>query len=434
MAKIKFLQRTTKKKSELEPLYVRVVIGRSFDKRAKTGLFVNPDDWNPKQETLRDKATINNRDDKNRKIDALRRFIEDAINNLPDKQEIPKDFLNTTIDQFWNPSKYEDKPVTLFSYIQDFIKQSEQSINPKTGRPVHYRIRRDYIRTFELLKEFSKRQGREYDFKDIDLDFYGDFVAWLQKKNIGTKETPKYFSANSVGKFIKNLKVFLNKATEEGINENMAYKSHRFVKIQVDVDNIALTEEELKQIGNLDLSGKPYLERTRDLFLVGCWSGLRFSDLTSITPDKIQDGFISITQSKTGDRVVIPVHPVVTSILNKYGGMLPPAISNQKSNDYLKDVAKLAGLNAPVWQTEIRGGIKRNVKRERWELVKTHTARRSFATNLYKSGVPAHTIMKITGHKSESAFMKYLKLSPDEHAKIVRDHWANSGNHLKVVG
>jgi integrase len=433
MAKIKFFQRTSNKKTELAPLYVRVVIGRSFDKTAKTGLFFNPDDWNPKQENLRDKATIKNRDEKNRKISGLRYFIEDAINNLPDKQDIPKDFLTISIDKFWNPEKYEDKPVTLFSYIADFIEQSEQAINPKTGRPLHYRIKRDYIRTFELLKEFATLQKKEPDFKDIDLDFYGDFVSWLQKKNIGSKDEPKYFSANSVGKFIKNLKVFLNKATEEGINENMAYKSHRFVKIQVEVDNIALTEEELKQIGNLDLSGKPYLERVRDLFLVGCWTGLRFGDLTSITPDKIQDGFISITQSKTGDRVVIPVHPVVTSILNKYGGMLPLAISNQKSNEYIKEVAKLAGLNAPVWQTEIRGGIKRNVKRERWELVKTHTARRSFATNLYKSGVPAHTVMKITGHKSESAFMKYLKLSPDEHAKIVRDHWANNGGHLQIV-
>lgn len=206
------------------------------------------------------------------------------------------------------------------------------------------------------------------------------------------------------------------------------------MKIQVEVESIALNESELNQLAKLDLSNKPHLERARDLFLCGCWTGLRFGDLSRVRPENIQDGFIYITQSKTGDRVTIPLHPVVSEILQKYDGQLPPAISNQKTNEFLKAIGQLAGLNDPIHQTEIKGGIKRTVKRQKWEMVSTHTARRSFATNLYKSGFPSPSIMKITGHKSEAAFMKYLKVSPDDHARLLQQHWTKNGNHLKVVG
>ena len=418
MAKVRFVLRTTKKKTSLEPLYVRVIIGRRYDKREKTGLFVNPEDWNQKQEAFR--TTVKNRIEKNRQIEKLRRFIEDAINELSEKEEIPKEFLKVTIDKFWNPSKYKDKkPVTLFSFIENFIKQSENAINPKTGKPFNKRTIFAYNKTFGLIKEFSEKKRKKYDFKDIDLDFYSDFVEFLQKKE---------YKANTVGKFIKNLNVFLNKATEEGINKNLAYKSPRFVKIQVETDNIALSETELKKLENLNLSFKPHLERVRDLFLVGCWTGLRFSDLTSVTPDKIQDGYINIIQSKTGDRVIIPLHPIVEKILDKYNGNLPPAISNQKTNQYLKEIGRLAGLNDTVTLTTIKGGKKQSETYQKWQLIKTHTARRSFATNLYKAGFPAHSIMRITGHKSESSFLKYIKVSPQEHAQLLAEFWAKRMN------
>ena len=89
----------------------------------------------------------------------------------------------------------------------------------------------------------------------------------------------------------------------------------------------------------MDLSGNPSLDRVRDLFLVGCYTGLRFSDFSRLTPKNIADGFIEIEQSKTGDSVVIPVHSVIKKIIKKYNG-LPPTISNQKFNTYLKDICE----------------------------------------------------------------------------------------------
>jgi integrase len=433
MASLKWFIRTTAKtKSKPVTIRVRLRDGQK-DVYSKTHLSISAKFWNQKARTTRAKISNSGdfaeRDWYKDQLEALERHI---LKSYQDGGELSKEWFSECIERFRNPESFEKKPVTLFEYISHFIEQSEQSINPKTGSPVHYRIRRDYIRTFDLLKEFAG--GREIDFKDIDLDFYNDWIGFLQTKSIGSTEEPKYYKANTVGKFVKNLKVFLNKATEDGINTNLRYKSHRFVKIQVETDSIYLNEAELSRIQQIDLSNRPYLERVRDLFLVGNWTGLRFGDLSRVRPENIQGGFIRVTQSKTGDRVVIPLHPVVTSILEKYEGQLPPAISNQKTNDFLKEIAKLAELNEDIHISETRGGIKRTVKRQKWELVSSHTARRSFATNLYKSGFPSQSIMKITGHKSESAFLRYLKVSEEEHANLLLQHWTKNSNHLKVVG
>ncbi len=420
MATIKFFTRTSRAKDEPANIYVRVREGRAIDLTVKSGFMVRPEEWNQTRQEWRDYATIRNREDKNKGLEAIRRCIEDSLPQIP--AEDAKGWLEKVIDRHHNPGKYEIRPATLFAFIEDFIKKAETAINPRTGRPVHYRIRRDYIRTFELLKEFAGK--KKLDFEDIDLEFYNEWVQFLQGKN---------FAANTVGKFIKNLKTFLNAATEDGINTNLKYKSHRFVKITVETDAVALNEAELNKLAEVNLSNKPHLERTRDLFLCGCWTGLRFGDLSRVKPENISDGFINVVQSKTGDRVTIPLHPVVSAILEKYNGSLPPAISNQKTNEHLKAIGQMAGLSDTIHQTETKGGIKRTARRQKWQLISTHTARRSFATNLYKSGFPSHSIMKITGHKSESAFVKYLKLSPDEHAKLLQEHWMKQSNHLKVV-
>ncbi|SFD98588.1 site-specific integrase [Thermophagus xiamenensis] len=426
MATIQFQLSKSKKATE-KIVYVRLFHSKELDQWVSTKIKVNPAHWSNRQQLIKPQY---DQKGQNAVFIGLKRYLEDNLSKIISYSEVGKGWLKQAVNSYFEgkPFEYSVGKATisrkrtntsLFEYIEDFIQQSQNAINPRTGKPLNKIVIGDYIRTFNLLKEYSRSKRTKLDFEDINLEFYSKFVAYLQKKN---------YSANTVGKFIKNLKVFLNKATEEGINTNLAYKSHRFVKIQVDTDNIALTENELKQLDDLDLSNKPYLERVRDLFLVGCWTGLRFGDLTNITPDKIQDGFINIVQSKTGDRVIIPLHSVVEKILAKYNGNLPPAISNQKTNQYLKEIGKLAGLNDTITLTTIKGGKKQAETYQKWQLIKTHTARRSFATNLYKAGFPSHSIMRITGHKSESSFLKYIKVSPQEHAQLLAEFWAKRMN------
>ncbi|MGQ1889319.1 tyrosine-type recombinase/integrase [Thermophagus sp. OGC60D27] len=379
--------------------------------KTSSGIKIPSNSFNSKKQIVRPQFDKG----ENKTLNNLRVFLNDKIKKIGDFNKLENDWLKQYVNEFFNPKneKIEER-ITLFKYIDNFILKAKNNPNPKTGKPLNRIVIRDYIRTFELLKEFSKKKRKRLDFNDIDLDFYSDFISFLQKKD---------YAANTVGKFIKNLKVFLNKATEEGINTNLAYKSHRFVKIQVETDKVYLNEKELKQLEDLNLSSKPYLERVRDLFLIGCWTGLRFGDLTRITPDKIENGYINIIQSKTSDRVIIPLHPIVKRILSKYNGKLPSSISNQKTNKYIKEVARLAGLNQIVTISTIKGGKKEIEEMPKYSLISTHTARRSFATNLYKAGFPAHSIMRITGHKSESSFLKYIKVSPQEHAELLAKFW-----------
>ena len=238
---------------------------------------------------------------------------------------------------------------------------------------------------------------------------------------------------NTVGKKIQTLKIFLNEATARGINTNLKYQSTRFIAVTEESDNIYLTVEEIEKIYSLDLSDKPKLEKVRDLFVIGCWTGLRYSDWNKVRPENIQEGFVSLKQQKTGQPVVIPLHPTVQAILDKYDGDLPRPITNQKFNEYLKLVAKLADFKEAITKQITRGGKTETIIRHKWEMVTTHTARRSFATNMYKMGVPSITIMAITGHRTETAFLKYIKVTPQEQAKLMREIWLNNGSYLKVA-
>lgn len=126
---------------------------------------------------------------------------------------------------------------------------------------------------------------------------------------------------------------------------------------------------------------------------------------------------------KTGQHVVIPFHPIVKSIIEKYDGKLPKAYNNSTINSELKHIAKQAEFNSTIIQVRTHGTKRKETIYEKWQLVSSHCARRSFATNLFKQGFPAISIMKITGHKSEKTFMRYIKVTEDEVATMLEQHW-----------
>jgi integrase len=227
------------------------------------------------------------------------------------------------------------------------------------------------------------------------------------------------------------IKTFLSYATENGYNTNLFYQSKKFKTFAVPGFSIYLTEEEITAMYQKDFSESPHLERVRDLFVVGCWTGLRFSDFTAIKPENIEKDYLHIKTFKTGEKVVIPIHPIVREVMAKYSGKyqnsLPSAISNQKMNDYLKEIAKTVDcLKVSVEAEYVKGGMEVIENKIKWELVTTHTARRSFATNVFKSGFPAISLMKITGHRTEKAFLLYIKVTPEENAQKLLLHWNQS--------
>jgi integrase len=270
------------------------------------------------------------------------------------------------------------------------------------------------------------------------LEFYNQFVDFLRNEKIIIKNKEgkivkeKYLSLNTIGKKIQTFKIFLNAATEEGINKNYKYKSRNFKSVSEEADNIYLNKEELNKFYTHDFSEKLFLERVRDLFIVGSWTGLRYSDLQQITPDKIKGDFIELRQKKTGQKVVIPVHQTVREILNKYKGKLPEPISNQKFNDYLKEAAELAELDDVFIKTTSVRGKKVEKRYKKYEIISSHTARRSFCTNAYKDNIPTLAIMAISGHRTEKAFLKYIKADGQDHAQKILEMWQKVNTKKKT--
>lgn len=315
-------------------------------------------------------------------------------------------------------NRVSEVKVDFFGFFDKLIEQSRTGVrlNPQTGKPITDNTIRTYVTTLRHLREFSVAKRKRIDFKDINLSFYGEYTEYLMK-------TAK-LSTNTIGKHIQIVKLIMNEALELGYNSNISHKSRKFVAVREKSDSIYLRKEELGELEKVDLSGYPKLERVRDLFLVGCYTGLRYSDYSILRLDNIREGFIQITQVKTNDLVVIPLHDAVRRIMAKYGGQLPKAVSNQKTNDYLKDVGeKTACLQVEVVRSFTKEGKRQQTRHAKWELLTTHTARRSFATNEYLAGTPTLTIMAITGHRTEKAFLRYIKLVPSDHAKLLKDHW-----------
>ncbi|MGQ8335818.1 phage integrase SAM-like domain-containing protein [Sunxiuqinia sp. A32] len=327
-------------------------------------------------------------------------ILEEALKTNPKGQG----WLYNVVDKYLHPFKYvQQDSQTMFKWIESWIDKSDNG----------YRTIRAYHSTLKNLKEFNPN----LEWNDLDLDFYADFLKYLASNG---------YSKNTIASRIKNLKVFCNAASQRKIHDNISFKS--FKKQSEESFNIYLDEEELKAIHKLDLSKKPYLDRVRDIFLVGCWTGCRFSDLDKVTRSNIEGDYLKIEQKKTEKRVTIPLHPVVVSILEKYEGEMPQMISNQKFNDYIKDVCSLAKLKSKVTKSITKGGKRKSETYKKWEMVSSHTARRSFATNLYKSGFPSLSIMAITGHKTEKAFYSYIKVKEEEHAEMLMKHWRSKND------
>jgi len=383
-----------------------------------TGFKVKPSHWNERTSRVKNVVDATDKDQINNFLSGLEQEVGAILADLKSKRlSLTKAVIRERISAYLEPAA-DLQPLTqaaLFTFIDTFIEDAPQRVNIETGKHINHRTIQKYRTTLRVLREFAATYKRPVDFNTMDLDFYGDFTAYLTKK--------EGLAVNSVGKYVQTLKVFLNEATAKGINHKLDYKSNRFKVLKEDADSIYLTEAELRWLFNLDLTDKPRLERVRDLFLVGCYTGLRFSDFTAIRPEYVKDGLIRMEQFKTMGKVVIPCHPVVQAMLDKYKGQLPSAISNQKMNDYLKELCQLAGITSRQGKGITKGGVRVVRLVEKWQLVSTHTARRSFSTNMYLLGVPAIIIMRITGHKTEKAFMRYIKVDEEQHAKIIALHW-----------
>jgi integrase len=294
-----------------------------------------------------------------------------------------------------------------FEFIENYIDKAVVSAGTK----------KDYRNSLQHLKDFDEYRGKSLSWKSADYQYYLELVDYLKEKRL---------KASTIDKIIKNLKVFLSQADlMDGIEVCQDFKktvSGRSLFAKVDkeeTDHVYLTESEIQQITNADMPDER-LGEIRDLFIVQCWTGLRISDLSRLERGNIKNGLLTIKTKKTKESVVIPVTEELQEVLNKYPERLPEPPSSQHFNRQLKIICKLAGIDEPTMAETKRNGMTVIAPVPKYELVTSHTGRRSFATNLYRRGIPSSQLMFLTGHKTEAAFMKYIKVSKVDNAKDVQ--------------
>ncbi len=375
-----------------------------------SGMKVPPKYWNFNALRVKEVQEFIDHVHINKRLDV----VEAAASKISKKYELAGEALTQIafrreMDTILSGRDRENAKNDFTSYFANLVE--DRSNSPKYA---HGSIQ-VYNSTTKHLNRYVR--NKSIKFEDLTIDFFKGFIKYLYRLK---------FSDNYVNKLLSTIHTVLNEATEEGVNRNMAYKSRKISVGKTDTDNVYLTEEEIQKLAILDLNARPSLDRVRDLFIIAAYTGLRFSDFTNLKPENIQliEGkrtFNVLTQ-KTTQRVVIPIHPLVESVLEKYGFNLPEAISNQKMNDALKVLCKLAGLTQLVTKRHYQGGKVTELSYQKWQLVSSHTGRRSFATNAYKSGLQMLSIMRITGHKKPETFLKYIKFDNEENAILMAKH------------
>lgn len=277
-----------------------------------------------------------------------------------------------------------------------------------------------------LIQYANERRAGKLDFENVDFTFFNDFKTWLYA-------APREHSTNYAAKVVSVLRQFMKDAQRRGYHQKTDYQNFTITKTKT--TKIILSFDELEDLYNLDLTDNYRLEKVRDLFLIGAYTGLRFSDFTRIRPEHIEtvegEEIISITTQKTGQMVSIPLFSIPKLLLNKYN-FLAPKMSNQKMNDYLKELGQLVGLTGKIMVTGNKAGKRTDDVVEKWTKLTTHVARRSFATNFYMEGTPIIDLMQITGHTTERQFMQYIVI--DGKMNAARFSERRKARTLKIAG
>lgn len=412
--------------SKPQPIYLRYNIGRKVDFNASINVSVLPSEWDTAKQRVINKSNIANRQATNDLLTKLENHFNDFTNENTRKGVLPTyESVKSHFKAFYSTPVVEVKQNNLFTFIEQFIESAKTQVNHSTKKHLSSGTIKGYYLTYNILKRYNK-EVRKLNFKNLNLEFYYDFVQYCESQNL---------TANYIGKHVKTIKTFLRNAIEQGVTTNNDFLSKRAVVMAESSDNIYLTDTELRQMFDLDLDEHPRHYHARDLFLIGAYTGLRVSDYNNITKQNFKAiqgvKMLSITTKKTGKEVAIPLHPIVEHIFNKYNSTIPK-MPEQKLNQYIKEVAEWCGIDETEHITQTRGGKRITKKVQKFELVKSHTARRSFCTNAYLMDMPTMDIMAISGHTSEKTFLNYIKVSPEQRAIKMSSH-PYFTSKLKVV-
>lgn len=400
MLSIKFILKEPSKEASI--IYIYVFSGQKKPFKYSISEIVPVKYWNRDTQKARELMEFQRAKAINKKIDRCRKFVESYYE---EKSTIDADELREKLDVFLGKKKEVKEDTRFTTYFKLYLDTNATKPNINA-----------YTTTYSAICELMPDS---VEIGQVDYAYLEKFQKLFQAKKIKRYKNKEgqLPSLNYSSLQIKNIKAVLHDFQKKGVPISDTIDD--YTKSEEEADSIYLTMQEIEKLHKLELPKR--LEKARDLFLVGCCTAMRISDYKSLSKDNIRDGMIYKATKKTGERVVVPIHPIAKEILERYDYKLP-ILSEAKLNKYIKEVGKLADMNEPIIITKTEGGKKISRTFKKYELITTHTARRSGATNMYLNGIPSISIMMITGHTTEKAFLNYIKVTKEQNAQVLASH------------
>ena len=351
-----------------------------------TKLTINPKDWNFKSRmpiTKRGLANVEARQLTHHltKFDAI---LQEAINKHG--AYLTKENLK----EAYTPKDTTSDSVNLL--FKDFLKEKQTQ-----GTVTKQSLQKYYI-VFKKYKDYCKKKYLSYNIQNLDDNFYVGFITFLRHDH--------NLNDNTLARYLSFFKTFIIWCKRKGYDVKDDYKNISVQKFQS--DHIALTVQEIKTLEDARLSGAE--EKARDLFLIGVYSGQRFSDYSVFDRSDVRGDFIVKRAKKTKDFSYIPLHAKLLALLEKYDWRLPK-ITSQKFNLRIQSVCKKLGFDEPIKKTSRKGKDIAVEILPKWKMVGSHTARRTYITLAAEKGMARHFIMAVTGIKDSKTLDKYIKLN-----------------------
>lgn len=396
------------KKTNLIPVIVTVYHKGFRVRKTLFNIKVQESDWLVKEQRIKvskKNENYNNAKEYNFILENIKSSINQYwgtcfVSNIEPKKD--------EITRILNGKKVETNEQTLTKAYEDYIEQSKS-----------HRAKRTiigYTTTLNLLIDFVETLGYDPALNEIDLRFFDTFRNYCFEE--------RKFLNNYFAKIINNIKAFMVWAEDRGLHTNSTYR--KFKASEESIEVIYLTKEELLKFYSFEFESSK-LAKVRDIYCFSCFTGLRYSDLKNLKPSQIKDGFLKLNIEKTrGKDQIIPLTKYANSILEKYSDTIYaplPMISSQKLNKYIKEAAKEAGIDEMVTITRYSGRVKKEQSVPKSELLTIHTARKTFVTVSLVLGMNQMTIRSITGHKSDSAFRKYVNVADGVKQDELIKHW-----------
>ena len=359
--------------------------GKQFKKA--TGLTIDPSLWNKRAKTLPSKCRDKRVWEELRKIHIRAEERQDGARTDADVLRI-MDYAIT--------GKEEDTTPPRLSFWEYFLEWAERESTQVRQKKLCYR-------------NIAKFMGTDFDWEDVDTAFHFRLVRKMQDAGFGI---------NYQWKTISQLKTVMNEGRKLKYHSNLEFRD--FKTKREDPDTVYLTRDEVERLWEYEPSGE--LDRkARDLFLIGVYSCARFSDYSRLSIDMIHDGVVRFTQVKTSASVLVPASPRLLSLLERNGGAAP-RLAQQHLNEWIKRVCKAVKIDGMMETTSYDGLHRRTEKKRKYELVSSHTARRTGITLLYMTGIPLQQVMLISGHKDEDSIRHYLRLTKEENVALLKDN------------